>query len=206
MTDTEIGETTAEALIEHDDAEVTALVIDAHVEESSEEDRSPLPVREMLERQLVAGHSLSGQLLDTATDLGVALVEAPARVIAEVRDGATLPDAFGETGGVLQASLVLAGDRARATVGKYIGGQATLPNAVIVGTAEVAASVVRAQGSLAASAVDAAFTVATVAAQGGDVRDAFEREWSELTATATSARDNVSQTFGNARQGVRQPA
>lgn len=182
MTDSEISEVTAE--------EATA--------------DAAAPIREVLERQLIAGQGLTGQLLDTATELGAALAEAPARVIAEVRDGATLPDALGETGSALQATLVLAGDRVRTTVGRYVGGQATLPNAVIVGAAEVAASVVRAQGNVTASAVDAAFAVATVATQGGDVRDAIEREWRELSTTVASAREDVSQTFDVAREGVRQ--
>lgn len=182
MTDSEISEVTAE--------EATA--------------DAAAPIREVLERQLIAGQGLTGQLLDTATELGAALAEAPARVIAEVRDGATLPDALGETGSALQATLVLAGDRVRTTVGRYVGGQATLPNAVIVGAAEVAASVVRAQGNVTASAVDAAFAVATVATQGGDVRDAIDREWRELSTTVASAREDVSQTFDVAREGVRQ--
>lgn len=215
--DTEISETLTEA---PNGVEVTALADDTDADadaddlgedaaedaawEAAEEAEPAAPIREAFERQLVAGHGLSGRLLDTVTDLGVALAETPARLIAEVRDGATLPDAVGETGGALRETLVLAGDRVRATVGTYVGGQATLPNAVIVGAAEVAASLVRAQGSVAASAVDAAFAVATVATQGGDVRDAFDREWRELAATAISARGNVTQAFDAARDGVRQ--
>lgn len=226
MTDSEISEITAEAPIDNDGAEVTALVVDdsensddvvelsaqeaaddAAWEAAAEADQeadAAAPIREVVERQLIAGQGLTGQLLDTATVLGAAFVEAPARVIAEVRDGATLPDALGETGAALQATLVLAGDRVRATVGKYVGGQATLPNSVIVGAAEVAASVVRAQGNVTASAVDAAFAVATVATRGGDLRDAIDREWRELSATVASAREDVSQTFVVARDGVRQ--
>jgi hypothetical protein len=194
MTDSEISETTTE---------MTAAVVD-EVEEADREAEIAAPIREVLERQLLAGQGLTGQLLDTATELGAAIAEAPARLIAEVRDGATLPNALGETGSALQATLVLAGDRIRSTLGGYLGGQATLPNAVIVGAAEVAVCLVRAQGNVTASAVDAAFTVATVATQGGDVRDAIDREWRELTESASSARGDVAQTFDAAREGVRQ--
>jgi hypothetical protein len=210
MTDSEISETTVEAPIDNDAAveiSVAEAAEDAAwdaAEEADQEADTATPIREVLERQLLAGQGLTGQLLDTATELGAAFVEVPARVIAEVRDGATLPDALGETGSALQATLYLAGDRVRATVGRYVGGQATLPNAVIVGAAEVAASVVRAQGSVTASAVDAAFAVATVATQGGDIRDAIDREWRELSATVASAREDVSQTVDVAREGVRQ--
>ena len=96
-----------------------------------------------------------------------------------------------------------AGARLRHAVGDYVGQQATLPNAVLTGAAEVAGSLVRAQGSLAASAVDGVFSVATVASRGGDVRDALDQEWSELNATAVAARDAVQARVSAARQGIR---
>ena len=60
-------------------------------------------------------------------------------------------------------------------IGEYVGNQATLPNAVVVGAADVAEAVLRAQGTVAATAVDSAFTVATIAARGGDVSGRRQR-------------------------------
>ncbi|MHA3018834.1 hypothetical protein ACXPWS_01010 [Mycobacterium sp. BMJ-28] len=197
MTDVINGETTAPA----SENVIEAELISVHAE--PEVKRTVPAVREVLERQLAAGHGLSGELVSAATDATAALVEAPAKVIAAVRDGATLPTAFGETGDAVQAGLGAAGDRIRHAVGEYVGQQATLPNAVITGAAEVAGSLVRAQGSLAASAVDGAFGIATVASAGGDLRDAIDQEWSELNATAVAARDAVQARVSAARRSIR---
>ena len=172
-------------------------------EESDDEARAALAIREVVERQLAAGQALSRELLDVASDLTAAVVEAPAAVIGAVRGGATLPAAFTQSVSALQNVTADAVDRVRAAVGDYVSGQAVLPNAVIEGAAEVTGSVVRAQGSVVSSALDAAFTVATVATQGGELRDSIDREWRELTATAASARQSVGEKVETARQGVR---
>lgn len=197
MTDVINGETTTPAPENVIDAELIPLDAPAEVK------RPALALREVLGRQLAAGHNLSGELVTVATDTTAAVVEAPAKVIAAIREGATLPTAFGETGDAVQAAVGDAGTRLRHAVGEYVGQQATLPNAVVTGAAEVAASLVRAHGSLAASAVDGVFAVATVAGTGGDVRDAIDQEWSELNVAAVAARDAVQARVAAARQGIR---
>jgi hypothetical protein len=192
----------AEATVE----EVTVEEAEAaeEPEAAAEQARTPLPIRAVLERQLVAGQTLSSELIDAASELTAAIAETPAAIVNAVRGGATLPAAITHSTGALQDVAADAGDRMRAAFGEYIGGQANLPNAVIGGAAEVAGSVVRAQGTVVSSAVDAAFAVAAVAAHGGELRDALDREWRDLSATASSARETVNNTFGVARQGVRQ--
>ncbi|MCX2712665.1 hypothetical protein [Mycolicibacterium sp. J2] len=197
MTDVINGETTTPAPENVIDAELIPLDAPAEVK------RPALALREVLGGQLAAGHNLSGELVTVATDTTAAVVEAPAKVIAAIREGATLPTAFGETGDAVQAAVGDAGTRLRHAVGEYVGQQATLPNAVVTGAAEVAASLIRAHGSLAASAVDGVFAVATVAGTGGDVRDAIDQEWSELNAAAVAARDAVQARVAAARQGIR---
>lgn len=206
MTDVINGETTTPAPESFVEAEIVPVLNQAEaaaLEAEAAVKHRVLEVREVLERQLVAGHSLSGELVTATTDATAALVEAPAKVIAAVRDGATLPAAFGETGDAVQVAVSEAGTRIRTAVGQYVGQQSTLPNAVITGAAEVAGSLVRAQGSLAVAAVDGAFSVATVATKGGDVRDAIDQEWSEFNATAVAARDAVEARVSTARQAIR---
>lgn len=197
MTDVINGETTTPAPENVVEAELIPLDGEAQAQ------RPALALREVLGRQLAAGHQLSGELVTVATDATAALVEAPAKVIAAIHDGATLPAAFGETGDAVQTAVGDAGTRLRHAVGEYVGRQATLPNAVITGAAEVAGALVRAQGSLAAAAVDGAFGVAAAAGKGGDVRDAIDQEWIELNATAVTARDAVRARVSAARQGIR---
>ncbi|MDT5103410.1 MAG: hypothetical protein QOI25_923, partial [Mycobacterium sp.] len=91
----------------------------------------------------------------------------------------------------------------RTAVGEYVGDQATLPNAVVVGAADVAETVARAQGTVAASALNAAFALATVASQGGDVRDAFSREGHDVGAAADAARDLIGESMNRARDEIR---
>lgn len=206
MTDTVTPENTANTAAPAPDsfidAEIVPVVDDA-AEVESDIRRRALAIREALERQLGAGQGLSEELLSAATDAGVALVESPATLIAAVRGGATLPAAFGETGDTVGNSVAAAGSRIRTAVGEYVGRQAVLPNAVIVGTAEVAGALVRAQGELASCAVDGAFAVATTASHRGDVRDAIDREWSEFNATAVELRDTVEARLSVARQSIR---
>lgn len=206
MTDTVTPENTANTAAPAPDsfidAEIVPVVDDA-AEVESDIRRRALAIREALERQLGAGQGLSEELLGAATDAGVALVESPATLIAAVRGGATLPAAFGETGDTVGDSVAAAGSRIRTAVGEYVGRQAVLPNAVIVGTAEVAGALVRAQGELASCAVDGAFAVAATASHRGDVRDAIDREWSEFNATAVELRDTVEARISVARQSIR---
>lgn len=207
MTDTVTPEntttpTTAPAPESFIDAEIVPVINEA-AEIEADIRRRTVVIREALERQFDAGQDLSEQLFDAATAAGVAVVESPAKVIAAVRGGATLPAAFGETSDAIQDAVAGAGSRIRTAVGEYVSQQAMLPNAVIVGAAEVAGALVRAQGELAASAVDGAFEVATTASRRGDVRDAIDREWSEFNATAVSAREAVEARISVARQSIR---
>lgn len=206
MTDTVTPEntanTTAPTTERFIDAEIVPVVDDA-AELEGDIRRRARALREALERQLGAGQGLSEELFGATTDAGVAVVESPARVIAAVRSGATLPAALGETGEAVQDSVAVAGSRIRTAVGEYVGQQAVLPNAVIVGAAEVAGALVRAQGELASTAVDGAFAVATTASRRGDVRDAIDREWSEFNATAVELRDTVEARLSVARQSIR---
>ena len=183
------------------DAEIVPAVEEAAAVEAGIRRRANA-LREALERQLGAGADLSEQLLGATTDAGVAVVESPARVIAAIRSGATLPAALGETGDAVSDSVAAAGSQIRTAVGEYVGRQATLPNAVIAGTAEVAGALMRAQGELASCAVDGALAVATTATRRGDVRDAIDREWSEFNATAVEWRDAVETRISAARQSI----
>lgn len=210
MTDTVTPENAADAAVPAPqpapdsfiDAEIVPVVDDA-AEVEADLRRRALALREALERQLDAGQSLSEQLFGATTDATVAVVESPAKVIAAVRGGATLPAAFGETSEAVQDSVAVAGSRIRTAVGEYVYQQAVLPNAVIAGAAEVAGALVRAQGELASSAVDGAFAVAATASRRGDVRDAVDREWSEFNATAVELRDTVEARISVARQSIR---
>lgn len=178
-------------------------VIDAELVPTAGERPSDSSFRETLERQIGAGQDLSEQLFGATTDAGVAIVESPAKVIAAVRSGATLPAALGEAGDAVVDSVAAAGSRIRSAVGEYVGQQAVLPNAVIVGAAEVAGALVRAQGELASCAVDGAFAVAATAGRRGDVLDAIDREWSEFNATAVELRDVLETRISDTRQSIR---
>lgn len=203
MTDTVTPEnTTAPAPDSFIDAEIVP-VVDEAAEVEADIRRRAVALRAALERQLDAGQDLSEELLGATTDAGVAIVESPAKVIAAVRGGATLPAALGETGDAVQDSVAVAGSRIRTAVGDYVTRQAVLPNAVIVGAAEVTGALVRAQGELTSTAVDGAFAVATTATRRGDVRDAIDREWSEFNATAVELRDAVGTRVSVARQSIR---
>ena len=203
MTNTVTPEnTTAPAPDSFIDAEIVP-VVDEAADVEADIRRRAVALRAALERQLDAGQDLSEELLGATTDAGVAIVESPAKVIAAVRGGATLPAALGETGDAVQDSVAVAGSRIRTAVGDYVTRQAVLPNAVIVGAAEVTGALVRAQGELTSTAVDGAFAVATTATRRGDVRDAIDREWSEFNATAVELRDAVGTRVSVARQSIR---
>ena len=175
---------------------------DEDVEDDEDYERAAVVLLEVLERQLIAGQELSTRIVDATTDAAATFALTPATVIAEVRAGATLPDALDQAGAALQDAAAEAGSRIRAAVGSYVNSQSALPNAVITGAADVAVSVVRAQGAVTVSAVDTAFTIATVATRGGDIRDAFEQEWRALVASTASARDSVDGAIEGARHNV----
>jgi hypothetical protein len=197
--DAEAGE-----LIREEPVDVTAEVI--HIDDTDAIEVRPtrsIVLRQVSARQLVAGQDLSAQLVDAATDASVAVAHAPATVVDEIRSGATLPTALANTGSSVRGVVTDAGSRVRSAVGGYVGTQAALPNAVVVGAADVAESVVRAQGTVTASALNAAFSLASVATQGGDVREAFGRERTEVRATAGTARERISESVSRARQEIR---
>lgn len=206
--DTTIVEETepiVEEMVRSEPTEVAVVEVIQTEDDDVDEPESTrsIVIRHVLERQLVAGQSLSGQLVGAATDVTVAVAHAPADVIGEIRGGATLPTALARTGTSVRGVVTDAGGRVRTAVGGYVEAQATLPNAVVVGAADVAETVARAQGTVAASALNAAFALATVATQGGDVREAFGRERRELGETAGSARTKVGESVSRARDEIR---
>ena len=176
--------------------------IDAEIVPVAESDAGR-HIGDVLERQLDAGQDLSTHLIEATTDAAVAVAESPAKVIAAIRSGATLPAAIGETNEAVQEAVLMAGSRIRTAVGAYVNQQAPLPNAVIVGAAEVAAATVRGQGELVSTAVDGVFEVAVALGRRGDVRDVIDREWSEFNATAVSVREAVEARIAVARQSIR---
>jgi hypothetical protein len=201
----EDGEPIVEEMVRSEPTDVAVVEVIQTEDEDADEPESTrsIVIRHVLERQLVAGQSLSGQLVGAATDVTVAVAHAPADVIGEIRGGATLPTALARTGTSVRGVVTDAGGRVRTAVGGYVEAQATLPNAVVVGAADVAETVARAQGTVAASALNAAFALATVATQGGDVREAFGRERRELGETADSARTKVGESVNRARDEIR---
>lgn len=162
-----------------------------------------LAIRHVLERQLGAGQSLGAQLIGASTDVSVALAQAPASVVDEIRGGATLPAALAHTRTEVRDAIVSTGTRVRGAVGEYVGAQATLPNALVVGAADVAEAVLRAQGTVAATAVDSAFTVATTAARGGDVTDVVRRSRRSVVARTEAARAEIAESWERASEEVR---
>ena len=188
--------------IVEEDADVIQIVDDEHDDHDEDGAIRALAIRHVLERQIVASQSLTEQLLEVATDVSAAVVHSPATVVDEIRGGATLPTAFANTGTAVREVVNTAGSRLRTAVGEYVDGRATLPKAVVVGAADVAESVVRAQGTVAATAVTGAFTVAGVAVRGGDVREALGDERQEVRATAVAAREQVLDSWRQAREHV----
>jgi hypothetical protein len=191
-------------IVREEPVDVTAevVVIDDEDDEDDDDHARTIVLRQVLERQLVAGQAVSMDVVEAATDATIAVAHAPAGLVDEIRGGATLPTALSRTGTAVREVVVDAGGRLRSSVGGYVGAQATLPNAVISGAADVAESVVRAQGDVAASAINAAFAVATTAAQGGDLRASFANERSEIATTAGDARDRVEASVTRARTGI----
>jgi hypothetical protein len=172
-------------------------------EQDAREQRMKLVIRQVLERQIAVGQALSSQLIDAATDVTTAIVHAPATFAGAIQDGDTIASAWERTGAGVQDVLGEAGGRLRAAVTTYVGHQAALPVAVLGYVGEVAGSLASAQGTVAGSALDGAFAVATAAAQGDNVREVFDRNVEELRATAVAARGDVSESAKRAGQEVR---
>jgi hypothetical protein len=201
---TDVDEPTLGEVIREDPVDVTVEVIHTeHEDEIVEPDSTRgIVIRHVLERQLGAGQSLGAELVGVTTDVSAALAHAPITVVDEIRGGATLPAALVHTGKEVRGVVAGAGSRVRTAVGEYVGNQAALPNAVVVGAADVAEAVLRAQGSVAASAIDAAFTVATVATRGGDVGAALSRERYEVLAQADAVRADIGESWNRAGQEI----
>ncbi len=197
-------ETESSEVIREEPTEVTVEVVrtdDAEVVEPAS--TRGIVIRHVLERQLGAGQSLGAQLVGASTDVSVALAHAPASVVDEIRGGATLPAALDHTRTEVRGVVADTGSRVRTAIGEYVGNQAALPNAVVVGAADVAEAVLRAQGSVAATAIDSAFTVATVAARGGNVRESVTRERRDLAAQAGAARAEIAESIQRAAEEIR---
>ncbi|WP_319434095.1 hypothetical protein [Mycobacterium sp. RTGN5] len=171
--------------------------------EVAEEPRMNIVIRHVLERQIAAGQALGSQLIDAATDVTTAIVHAPATFAGAIQAGETISSAWERTGAGVQDVLGEAGGRLRAAVTNYIGHQATLPVAVLGYAGEVAGSLASAQGTVAGSALDSAFAVATAAAQGDNVREVFDRNVEGLRATAVAARGDVGESAKRAGQEIR---
>jgi hypothetical protein len=150
-----------------------------------------IAIRHVLERQLDAGHGLGAHLVGATTDLSVSLAHAPSAALDEIRNGATLPAALAQSGAELRGAVSSTGHRMRSAIGEYVGTQATLPNAVVVGAADVAEAVLRAQGTVAATVVDSAFALAITTARGGDVAGVLNRGRREIAARTGAARTDV---------------
>ena len=198
--------------VDHDvTVEVRDEPVDVTVEVIPTDDHDPAEpaelrtrvLRDLLSRQLEVSHDLGTELVDAATNVSVAVARAPASVVCEIRGGATLPTALVQSGTDVRDVVNTAGTSLRTAVGDYVGHQATLPSAVVVGASDVAESVLRAQGKVAASAMNATFTVATVVAHGGDVREMANRERSAVGVTTDAARAAIGASWGRAREEIR---
>jgi hypothetical protein len=170
--------------------------------DNSAEPRRTLAIRQVLTRQLDAGQGLTGELLGAATEISALLAHTPATVISEIQDGARLPEALSTTRDGLADNLNTTGNRIRGAVGHYVTGQALLPNTVVGGSSDVVEAILRARGSVLDAAVDAAFNLTRIAAQGGDVREGFARERSQVAERVTSARTGVEAAVSRARQEI----
>lgn len=160
-------------------------------------------IRHVLERQLGAGQSFGVQLVGATTDASVALAHAPATLIDGIRGGATLPAALAHTRKELGDVISSSGSRVRTAIGEYVGTQAALPQAVLVGAAGVAESVLRAQGDVAATAIDSAFSVAIVAARGGNLPTALSHERRDVGAQLEAARADLAESVSRAGREIR---
>jgi len=182
--------------------DVTAEVISAEKSADVTEPKRTLAIRQVLTRQLDAGQGLTGELLGAATDISTLLAQSPASFIEEIQDGATLPEALNTTRDGLAEDLNAAGSRIRSAVGRYVNSQAVLPNTVIGGSAEVAGAVLRARGAVVDAAVEAAFNLARIAVQGGDVREGFTKERGAVAGRFSAARADIDAKLNQARHEI----
>ena len=180
--------------------DVTAEVVS--INDDAAEPNHTLAIRQVLTRQLDAGQGLTGELLGAATEISALLAHTPATVISEIQDGASLPEALSTVRDGLTDDLNAAGSRIRGAVGRYVAGQAVLPNTIVGGGSEVAEAVLRARGSVLDATVDAAFTLARIAAQGGDVREGFTQQRDQVTERVTAARSSVEAAVSLARREI----
>lgn len=204
--DDDVAHLVADEIHEIDDIEEIAdeeLLPGETAADDEREERMKLAIRQVLERQIAVGQALSSQLIYAATDVTTAIAHAPATFAGAIQDGDTIASAWERTGAGVQDVLDEAGSRLRAAVTTYVGHQAALPVAVLGYAGEVAGSLASAQGTVAGSALDGAFAVATAAAQGDNVREVFDRNVGELRATALAARGDVSESAKRAGQEVR---
>ncbi|AKK27994.1 hypothetical protein [Mycobacterium sp. EPa45] len=176
----------------------TVLIVD-----EQPEPRTKIAIRHILERQIAAGQALGGQLIDAATLVTTAVAHAPATFAGVIQDGDTIAAAWERTGTGVQDVVGEARGRLRTALVSYVGHQATLPVAALGYAGEVAASVASAQGTVAGSALDGVFGVATAATRGDDVRAALSRNIEALRATAVAARGDVNESVKRAGQEVR---
>jgi hypothetical protein len=205
MSESETTETGNDPIVRTEAVDVEVVRTES-AEDAADDDKGParsLALRHVAQRQLAAGQDLSTRLVGAATDASVAVTRAPAHVVTEIRSGADLPTALSRTGTSVREAVVGAGQRVRAAVGEYVGSQATLPNALVVGAADVAEAVLRAQGAVASSALVSAFSVASAATGGDDVRETLGKERAALTAKRDIARDDVTASWDRARDEVR---
>lgn len=134
-----------------------------------------LVIRHVLERQLGAGHGLGAELVGASTEFSASMVHAPAAVVDEIRSGATLPAALANTGAEVRQIAASTGTRMRSAIGEYVGNQATLPNAVVVGAA----------------------------VRGGDVTDAMTRGRRDIADRTRAARTDVVGAWDRAADEIR---
>lgn len=194
--------TATSQVIRDEPVDVTAEVVSIDVTDEPAEPKRSLAIRQVLTRQLDASQGLTGELLGAATEISTLLAHSPATVISEIQDGATLPEALQTTRDGLAEDLGTAGNRIRSAVGKYVNGQAVLPNTVVIGGSDVAGAVLRARGSVVDAAVDAAFNLARIATQGGDVREGLTREREGVSERLTAARADIDAVVSQARQEI----
>ncbi|BBY60870.1 hypothetical protein [Mycolicibacterium sarraceniae] len=196
----ETADEPVDALLEEFDEEFVAQ--DAPADDEQEPPMNII-IRQVLERQIAVGQALSSQLVDAATDITTVIAHAPAAFAGAIQDGETIASAWERTGSGVQDVLGEAGGRLRTAVTNYVGHQATLPVAVLGYAGEVAGSFASAQGTVAGSALNGAFAVASAAAQGDNVREVFVRNVTELRATAVAARGDVSESAKRASREIR---
>lgn len=199
----------AAASVSSDDnrTEIETDVVPTEADDEPAEPAQPrmnIVIRQVLERQIAAGQALSSQLLDAATDVTTAIAHAPATFAVAIQDGESIATAWTRTGATVHGVVDEAGNRARAAVISYVGHQATLPVAVLGGAGEIAGALASAQGTVAGSALDGAFAVATAASAGENVRQALGRHLEDLRSTAAAAGGDLNDSVKRVGLDVRQ--